>query len=118
MFAAGTETALNWPATGATIVPEVRSVPGWFVELFAYSPATTLVAVEPVSTNTRSWVTEPLAVAVVLNASARPGAFESSFASTVWLPARNVAARCRLGNGEGAAGERAVSTPPNGCGAA
>src|SRR5207244_3025726 len=86
--AAGTETVLNWPDTGAASEPEVNSAPGRLPELFAYSPATRLVAVEPVSTSTRSCVTEPDEAAVVLNASARPGAFESSFASTDWLPSR------------------------------
>src|SRR5471032_1388404 len=39
----------------------------------------------------RSCVTDPLEAAVVLNASARPAGFESSFAPTVWVPSRYAA---------------------------
>ena len=78
-LAAGTVTVLNCPARGRVSVPVVSLVPGWLVALFEYRPTTRLVAVEPVSMNTRRLVTEPEFVVVVLNASARPGAFESAF---------------------------------------
>src|SRR5262249_28826656 len=85
-----TGTMLNWPATGDASEPVARSVPGWFVPLFEYRPTTRLVAVEPVSTNTRMFDTVPVEAVVVLNASATPAVFESSFGCTDWLPNTNV----------------------------
>src|SRR5262249_10133688 len=86
-----TFTVLNEPATGAASVPETMSVPGWFVAVFVYSAATSGPA-DPVSTKMRSCETVPLEPLSVLNASARPAAFESSFVSTDWFPKMNVAA--------------------------
>src|SRR5476649_2761501 len=58
-----------------------------------------LPAVEPVSTKTRSCVTVPVRIAVVLNASALPAVFESGLASVAALPSRTVPG----GGGGGAA---------------
>src|SRR3954454_14494310 len=89
-LAFGTVIVLNCPATGVPSVPCVSSAPGWFVAEFAYRPAVT-APVEPVSTHTRSCVRVPLEAVDVLNASAGPAGFESSFVWTACVPRMNAA---------------------------
>src|SRR4051812_11795937 len=87
--ATGVETATLLFAftTGAAIVPLVNSVPGWPATLL-YRPIFRFVPVEVESMKMRSCWTVPAVATVVLNASARPAAFESTRVSVAALPSR------------------------------
>src|SRR2546430_4282762 len=92
------------PSAGALIVPLVSSVPGW-PALFEYRPTLTPVAVEPASRKMRRFVTDPLALATYLNASAVPALLESTLASVAPLPTRSESPG---GGGGGGGGEVTV----------